>query len=76
MTLTSARRQWKKRQRQYVVGYIRSGNTLYGRKAKPNPYCCTDPMTLREARYRLSEMPSSGCAIFRLTPIALGGGKA
>lgn len=78
MTLKTARRRWATRRRKYVVGYIRAGNTLYvGDSAQyfSEANNCTDPLSLRQARQLLARMPSSGAAIFELTPIELGGGQ-
>lgn len=74
MTLKSAARQWARRRRQYVVGYIASGNALYHHERWAKGKRVRLPMTLREARSRLIGMPSPGCAIFKLTPIEIGGG--
>jgi hypothetical protein len=74
MTLKEARRRWASRRRQYVVGYIASVNTLYGRKRGWASHDCTDPMTLREAQAFLKQMPDPGAAIFKLAVVAVGGG--
>lgn len=76
MTLREAQRRWSVRRRQYVVGYIASGNTLYHHEKWDKRHTIPLPMTLREARTRLAQMPSTGCAIFQLTPIAIGGGQS
>lgn len=81
MTVKEARRRWATRRRQYVVGYVDSGNCVfwdqYGKPPKPKrvaDYAASDPMTLQEARTLLKQMPCRGAAIFRLVPIAVGGG--
>lgn len=79
MTIKDAKRRWSSRRRQYVVGYIHSGNCIFwdgrrGKRAAPGLYSASDPMTLKEAKQLLVDMPSPGAAIFRLTPIAVGGG--
>lgn len=75
MNLKQGRQQWAKRRRAYVVGYLASGNVLYHHERWDKGKRVPLPMTLKEAQQRLDTMPSPGCAIFRLEPIAIGGGK-
>ena len=74
MTLKQAASQWARRRRKYVVGYIASGNVLYHHQRWDKGKTIALPMTRREAETLLSKMPCPGCAIFELTPIAIGGG--
>lgn len=74
MTLKEARSKWNRRRRQYVVGYVASGNSLYttGRWVR---HRTSEPMTRREAQALLDAMPSRGAVMFRLTPVAVAGGS-
>lgn len=75
MTLKEATRRWASRRRQYVVGYIASGNCLYHHQRWDKQKQVSLPMTLKQARTTLKRMSSPGAAIFRLTPIQTGGGS-
>lgn len=78
MTLKAARKRWAKRRAQYAVGYIDSGNLIF---VDPVPGGTRDggeagrPISLKKAKLKLASMPSPGAAIFRLVPIAIGGGR-
>ena len=76
MTLKDARGRWGRRRRRYVVGYIASGNVLYHHERWDKRKQVSLPLTLKEAKQRLAKMPSPGCAIFELVPIANGGGRS
>lgn len=82
LTLPRAKQQWATRRRRYVVGYIGSGNVIFWDRYGKKPtlkheaeYAASDPMTLREARALLANMPAAGAAIFELKPIVVGGGQ-
>jgi len=70
-----AKQRMKKRRARFVVGYIRAGNILFGRKGYhtwPGAWrdcSIADPLTARQARELLAETPCADCAIFELVPV-------
>lgn len=65
----------KRAKREYIVGYIAQGNSVYGREffleqldpAYRSEAMC-QPMTLRLAEKALDTLPCSGAVIYRLVP--------
>lgn len=60
-----------KRRDRFVVGYLGSGNGLFGKNTKPagEPSDMIDPMSRAKAERILKEMPCADCAIFELIPV-------
>lgn len=76
MTVKEAKRRWSTRRRQYAVGYIASGNLIFMDALKGAiDGEAGHPMSLPKAKALLASMPCKGAAIFKLVPIAIGGGK-
>jgi len=67
---TRMKERMAKRRARFLVGYICSGNLVFGK-----PAAVLDngvwPLTRKQAEAVLNEMPSSDCAIFELIPRAV-----
>lgn len=72
MTVNEARMQWWTRRKRFVVGYVASGNLLYGgswSKTRARHNDAIFPLTRKQAEVKLAEMASPGAVIFELRPM-------
>ncbi len=65
MTLKQAQARLTTRRAKYVVGYVQAGNVLFGKQENE----AVVPLSRAQAEGALNLMPSSGAAIFKLTPV-------
>lgn len=64
----------KNRKHNYVVGYSREGNCIYGKvtgRRIREDFTMANPMTLHQAKSMLNDLHNSPKAIFKLVPLAI-----